>query len=337
MKPYDGDVGVSALRSEAMQNILEVKNLKISFKIEDEIHPCLKDLSLDFKKGEMHAIVGESGCGKSVFATSILKLLPKNAIIGDCTNATVNSTCTSGEILFEGQNLLMLSENEIRKIRGKKIALIPQDPMTSLNPLYTIENQLLEVVDLPREEARKAIIEKLDEVGIVEPEKRLNSYPHELSGGMKQRIIIAMALLVDAEIIVADESTTALDVTIASQILDLLSEIKNRGKSVILITHDLGIVSKYCDEVSVMYLGKIVEQATPQELFKNPKHPYTKALIGALPTHKNKKLQNIKGQPSPITEHIEGCQFHPRCEFVMEKCKTTSPELIGNVACWLYK
>ena len=309
-----------------MPNILEVKNLKISFKIEDEVYPCIKNLSLDFKKGKMHAIVGESGCGKSVFATSILKLLPKNAIVN------------GGEIIFEGQNLLGLNENEIRKIRGKKIALIPQDPMTSLNPLYTIENQLMEVIDLPKEEAQKAILEKLNEVGIVEPEKRLTAYPHELSGGMKQRIIIAMALLVDAEIILADEPTTALDVTIASQILDLLSEIKNRGKSVILITHDLGIVSKYCDEVSVMYLGKIVEHATPRELFKNPKHPYTKALIGALPINKNKKLQNIKGQPSPITESISGCQFHPRCEFVMEKCRVTSPEISPetNVACFLY-
>ena len=310
-----------------MSNILEVKNLKISFKIDDEIHPCLKNLSLDFKKGKMHAIVGESGCGKSVFATSILKLLPNNTVIDD------------GEILFEGQNLLNSDEGEIRKIRGKKIALIPQDPMTSLNPLYTIENQLLEVIDLARDKAREVIIEKLNEVGIVEPEKRLSAYPHELSGGMKQRIIIAMALLVDAEIILADEPTTALDVTIASQILELLSEIKNRGKSVILITHDLGVVSKYCDEVSVMYLGKIVEKASPKELFKNPKHPYTKALIGALPIDKNKKLQNIKGQPSPITETISGCQFHPRCEFVMEKCKISSPELEPktNVACFLYE
>lgn len=325
-----------------MPNILEVKNLKISFKIEDEIYPCIKDLSLDFKKGKMHAIVGESGCGKSVFATSILKLLPKNAIIGDCANAAGSSACKNGEILFEGQNLLDLNENEIRKIRGKKIALIPQDPMTSLNPLYTIENQLLEVIDFPKnkkDEARSAIIDKLNEVGIVEPEKRLGAYPHELSGGMKQRIIIAMALLVDAEIILADEPTTALDVTIAAQILDLLSEIKSRGKSVILITHDLGIVSKYCDEVSVMYLGKIVEQATPQELFKNSKHPYTKALIGALPIDKNKKLQNIKGQPSPITESIPGCQFNPRCEFVMDKCRIVSPELSPstNVACYLYE
>ncbi len=313
-----------------MPNILDIKNLKISFKIEDEIYPCIKNLSLNFKKGNMHAIVGESGCGKSVLATSILKLLPKNAIV------------EGGKIFFEGQNLLNLNENEIRKIRGKKIALIPQDPMTSLNPLYTIENQLLEVLREPSAACtapRKKIIDKLNEVGIIEPEKRLNSYPHELSGGMKQRIIIAMALLVDAEIILADEPTTALDVTIASQILELLSEIKNKGKSVILITHDLGIVSKYCDEVSVMYMGKIVEQSTPKEIFKNPKHPYTKALIGALPIDKNKKLQNIKGQPSPITESISGCQFHPRCEFVMDKCLMISPELsqTTNVACFLYE
>lgn len=314
-----------------MPNILDVKNLNISFVIEDKPYACIKDLSIAFAKGKMHAIVGESGCGKSVFATSILKLLPKNAVM---------SGERPSEILFEGKNLLELDETEIRKIRGKKIALIPQDPMTSLNPLYTLENQLLEVFspDVSKTEARKQIIEKLNEVGFTEPEKRLNAYPHELSGGMKQRAIIAMALLVDAEIIIADEPTTALDVTIAAQILDLLSVIKNRGKSVILITHDLGIVSKYSDEVSVMYLGRIVEHATPQEIFKNPKHPYTKALIGALPTSKNKKLLNIKGAPSPITETISGCQFHPRCDFKMPKCFSENPEFSvqNQVACWLY-
>lgn len=313
-----------------MDNILTVKNLKIAFEIEDKSYFAIKNLSINFKKGKMHAIVGESGCGKSVFATSILKLLPNNAIISD------------GEIIFEGENLLKYSEAQIRKIRGRKIAYIPQDPMTSLNPLYTLENQLLEVISLhkkiPKEQARKIIIDKLTQVGIVEPEKRLGAYPHELSGGMKQRAIIAMALLVDAEIIIADEPTTALDVTIASQILDLLIKIKNSGKSVILITHDLGIVSKYCDEISVMYLGKVVENSIPNEIFKNPKHPYTKALIGALPIDKNKKLVNIKGQPSPITEVIEGCQFHLRCNFVMEKCKTNCPEFSNknNVACFLY-
>jgi peptide/nickel transport system ATP-binding protein len=282
----------------------------------------------------MHAIVGESGCGKSVFATSILKLLPKNAII------------KGGEILFEGQNLLTLNENEIRKIRGKKIAFIPQDPMTSLNPLYTIEDQLLEVIDLPKnekEEAREKILEKLNEVGIVEPEKRLSAYPHELSGGMKQRIIIAMALLVDAEIILADEPTTALDVTIASQILDLLSEIKNRGKSVILITHDLGIVSKYCDEVSVMYLGKIVEQATPQELFKNPKHPYTIGLFNSLPDIKAEvdNLKPIKGLMPDPTDLPKGCPFHPRCDMAKPECSEKTPENIPinanhSVRCLLF-
>lgn len=319
---------------ENEQNILEVKNLDISFKIEDETFECIKDLSINFKKGKMHAIVGESGCGKSVFATSILKLLPRNAVI------------KNGDINFEGKNLLELNEKQIREIRGRKIALIPQDPMTSLNPLYTLENQLLEVVNLyqkiPYQEARKIIIDKLNEVGIIEPEKRLSAYPHELSGGMKQRAIIAMALLVDAELIIADEPTTALDVTIAAQILDLLSEIvkkSGRGKAVILITHDLGIVSKYCDEVSVMYLGRIVEYSTPRMIFKNPKHPYTKALIGALPIDKNKKLINIKGQPSPITERIRGCQFHPRCEYVMEKCKKSCPEFSSatQVACFLYE
>lgn len=313
-----------------MENILTVENLQIAFDIEDKSYFAIKNLSINFKKGKMHAIVGESGCGKSVFATSILKLLPNNA------------TIKGGEIIFEGENLLKYSEAQIRKIRGRKIAYIPQDPMTSLNPLYTLENQLLEVVNLhkkiPKEQARKIIIDKLNEVGIVEPEKRLSAYPHELSGGMKQRAIIAMALLVDVEIIIADEPTTALDVTIASQILDLLIKIKNSGKSVILITHDLGIVSKYCDEISVMYLGKIVENSAPNEIFKNPKHPYTKALIGALPINKNKKLVNIKGQPSPITQAVKGCQFHPRCDFVMEKCKINCPEFSNknNVACFLY-
>jgi len=312
--------------------ILEVKNLVLAFEIDEKNYEAIKDISLNFFPGKIHAIVGESGCGKTMSAMSIIKLLPNNAKI------------LNGEVIFHDDNILEFCEKELRKIRGKKIALIPQDPMTSLNPLYTIENQLLETIlehrDVDKEEAYEIAVKTLKDVEISDPEKRMKAYPHELSGGMKQRVIIAMALATKAEVIIADEPTTALDVTIQAQILKLLKEIRDLGKTVILITHDLGTVSSYADEVSVMYLGKIIEQSPVRELFRNPKHPYTKALINALPSDKSKVLQNIKGQPSPITEQVSGCPFHPRCPYVMEVCKSVMPDLNfvngTKVACWLF-
>lgn len=299
-------------------SLLQIKNLSLGFVIKEKLYKAINDVSFDFKKGKIHAIVGESGCGKSITMMSILKLLPKSARILD------------GRILFEGKNLLELKEDEMQKIRGKKIAFIPQDPMTSLNPLYTIENQLLEIIllhnDISKKEAYELALETVKNTGIIDPEKVMKSYPHELSGGMMQRVIISMALATDAEIIIADEPTTALDVTIQAQILRLLDDIRKRGKTIILITHNLGIVSEYADDVYVMYLGEIVEYSASDKLFKNPKHPYTKALINALPNDKNKKLENIKGQPSPITEVIEGCKFHPRCNYRIENCGKIHPQ-----------
>lgn len=306
-----------------MDNILEIKNLSVGFNIEDNFYYALNDISLSFEKGKMHAIAGESGCGKSVLINTILKLLPKNGIV------------KSGEILFKSKNILNFKDKEIRKIRGDEISLIPQDPFMSLNPLYTIENQLLEVKD-----DLNIIKKALEEVKIKNIDNVLKSYPHELSGGMKQRVIIAMSLISGSELILADEPTTALDVTVSNSILNLLLELKNKGKTIILITHDLSIVSNYCDTTTIMYLGNIVEKANSDILFKNPLHPYTKALLGALPNARGKKLENIKGQISPITQCIEGCKFHPRCNFTMEKCKKQKPNLnkIKNncCACFLY-
>lgn len=309
--------------------ILEIKNYSLGIEIDKKIYPILKNINFSFFKGKIHAIVGESGCGKTMSVMSILKLLPKN------------SKVLGGKIVFEGQNILSYSEKQMRQIRGRKIALIPQDPMTSLNPLYTIENQLLEVImlhnDISKEQALKVAIQTLESVEFKDAEKRIKSYPHELSGGMKQRVIIAMALAAKADILIADEPTTALDVTIQAQILKLLEKIKQQGKTIVLITHDLGVVAQYSDDISIMYLGAIVERAQTRELFKNPHHPYTKALIEALPVKKGKKLKNIKGQPSQITQIIEGCPFNPRCEKADYMCHTKMPELTNisnsNVSC----
>ncbi len=315
-----------------MSTILEIKNLNLSFHVEAGLCPTLYDVSLSLKKGEMHALVGESGCGKSVTAMSIINLLPKNAQI------------TGGEILFDGRNVLELSNKKLRKIRGSEIALIPQDPMTSLDPLYTIGNQLLEVIEkdktLSKKEAKDKAIEVLSLVKIPNPEEKFEAYPHELSGGMKQRVIIAMALASNAKIIIADEPTTALDVTIQAQIMKLLKDIKEKfGTAILLITHDLGLVGEYADEVSVMYSGRIVENAQKDEFFKNMMHPYSKALMAALPANcTEKRLKTIEGQPPSIQDKIEGCRFSPRCKLYDKALCSTVPVLTdrGNahfVAC----
>ena len=301
-------------------NVLEIKNLNLGFQTEAGFKPVLYDVSLSLKKGKTHALVGESGCGKTITAMSILNLLPKTAIT------------TSGEIIFHDQDLLKLKKRNLEDIRGSKIALIPQDPMTSLNPLYTIGNQLLEVIEkhqgLKGKDAMQKAIEALDMVQIPSAKDRLQSYPHEFSGGMKQRAIIAMALACNAEIIIADEPTTALDVTIQAQIMNLLNNIKEQmGTSILLITHDLALVGDNADEVSVMYSGRVVENAPVTEFFMNTNHPYSKALLKSLPTHKGEKLAMIKGQPPSIHQTILGCKFHPRCEFAMPTCSKDVPEL----------
>ncbi len=328
-------------------NILEVKNLNLGFETEAGFKQALYDLSFSLKKGGMHAIVGESGCGKTITAMSILRLLPKTARItsgeisfseGEKETEKAKDRSGRGKCIFARQheckiNLLKLSNKDLEQIRGSKIALIPQDPMTSLNPLYTIGNQLLEVIKkhqgLKGKEAVQKAVEALELVQIPSPEERLKSYPHEFSGGMKQRAIIAMALACNAEIIIADEPTTALDVTIQAQIMNILDKIKREtGASILLITHDLALVKDCADEISVMYAGRIVETAPTEDFFKDPNHPYSKALLSSIPSDKGEKLAIIKGQPPSIQQEISGCKFHPRCRFSMEICSKEVPLLI---------
>ena len=319
-------------------SLLNIKNYSMSFRIESGIFKAINNISLKIENKQMVALVGESGCGKSMTAMSILRLLPKNAII------------TSGEIFFRNQDLLTIKEKEIRNIRGRNIALIPQDPMTSLNPLYTIGNQLLEVIlkdnSLSKQDAIKKAIEVLDIVRIPNPKEKLTMYPHEFSGGMKQRAIIAMALATNAELIIADEPTTALDVTIQAQIMNILNDIKeNLGTSILLISHDLNLVGQYSDEINVMYSGQIVEKAPSKIFFEKQLHPYSTALLNSLPANNtdSQKLYTIDGQPPNIQEKIEGCRFNPRCAKRMNGiCTIKAPslkEIEPNhfVECFLYE
>jgi len=292
-----------------MDNILEIKNLDLFFRSDDKEYQALYDVNLSFERGKLHSIVGESGCGKTMTMMSVLRLLPKTAFI------------KSGEIFFNGENLLEYKESQMRDIRGNKIALIPQDPMTSLNPLYTVGNQLIEAIKAHRKvsdhQALRKAREIMDLVKISDADNKLKMYPHEFSGGMKQRIIIGMALACNAELIIADEPTTALDVTIQKQIMDLISEIQTEAKTtIILISHDLALVSNYADTVTVMYSGRIVEHADSKEFFQNMRHPYSIALLDSLPGENTKtRLQTIQGAPPNIQEIITGCKFHPRCKF----------------------
>lgn len=300
--------------------ILDVQNLNLSFSFENGLRQALFDVSFSLEKGKMHALVGESGCGKTISAMSILRLLPKTAQI------------TSGKIIYNKENLIDLPLKNVQKIRGAKIALIPQDPMTSLNPLFTVGDQLLEVIQIHQglkgKDAYKKAVEALDAVQIPCAEERMKSYPHEFSGGMKQRAIIAMALTCNAEILIADEPTTALDVTIQAQIMNLLNEIKTqKNTSILLITHDLALVGENADYVSVMYAGRIVETAPATEFFKNPKHPYSIALLNSLPSNRNVKLETIQGQPPSIQQDISGCRFHPRCTKCIDICTNEIPQL----------
>ena len=304
-----------------MEEILSVKNLSMGFNTEKGFRPALFDVSFSIKKGQMHALVGESGCGKSMSAMSILNLLPKTALV------------KNGDVIFKGKSLFSLTQTEMQEIRGSKIALIPQDPMTSLNPLFTIGNQLVEVIELHQNlsgiYAKEKAIEALKKVQIPSAEERFYQYPHEFSGGMKQRAIIAMALACNAELIIADEPTTALDVTTQAQIMNLLSDIKNKfGTSILLITHDLALVSQYADEVSVMYAGRIVENAPTEEFFAKTNHPYSIGLLKSLPKNREQKLSVIKGQPPSIMDDISGCRFHNRCKFnIPNLCNRKVPEL----------
>ncbi len=313
--------------------ILEVKNLNLGFQCEDIFRQALYDVSFELHKGKMLSLVGESGCGKTMSAMSILGLIPKTARI------------TSGEILYNNENLLLKNNSQMQKIRGGKIALIPQDPMTSLNPLYTVGDQLLEIIKIHQNlhgaQAEEKAIEAFEAVQIPDAKSRLKNYPHEFSGGMKQRAIIAMALACKAEILIADEPTTALDVTIQAQIMKLLNDIKlNNGTSILLITHDLALVSENADEIAVMYSGRIVENAPNAEFFNNPQHPYSKALLKSLPSNRGNKLETIQGQPPSLSQKIDGCKFHPRCNYCMDICTKEIPVLqhitpVHKSACFL--
>lgn len=314
---------------------LEIKNLRISFRRGSSLFEAVHGVSFSLGDGRALGIVGESGCGKTLSAMSVMRLLPSTAVI------------TEGEIVYNGLDILSLSEKEMRMIRGNKIALIPQDPLTSLNPLYTIGDQLMEVIllhqEVTKKEAKEIALESLNMVKIPDASKRFDDYPYQFSGGMCQRVIIAMALASEPDLIIADEPTTALDVTVQAQIMELFSEIRQKRKtSLILITHDLGLISENVDDVAVMYAGAVVEYASVKELFLNPSHPYTKGLLGSLPRGSKERLKIIEGQPPQVGQIISGCRFHPRCEFVMDRCNKKYPEryfLSDNhsVNCFLYE
>lgn len=301
--------------------LLSVRNLKTYFYSEGAVVKAVDDVSFDLKRGETLGIVGESGSGKSVTNLSILRLIPypPGKIVG-------------GEVNFNGQDLMKLSENEIRKIRGKRIAMIFQDPMTSLNPFMKVGAQLTEITELheglSKAAARKKAIEMLELVGISDAARRIDDYPHQFSGGMRQRVMIAMALSCKPELLIADEPTTALDVTIQAQILELIKDLKEKtGTSIILITHDLGLVAGMTDHIAVMYAGKIIEYAPTTELFSSPHHPYTQGLLKSVPDPLNQqeKLFQIPGLPPDLTNLPVGCPFSPRCAYVTDKCKEFPP------------
>lgn len=318
------------------KSILEVKDLRTYFYTRDGIVRSVDGVSFSISEGETLAIVGESGCGKSVTSLSLLRLIPSPP-----------GKIVSGSILFHGKDLLKLSDEEMRDIRGDKISMIFQEPMTSLNPVLTIGRQISEVLELHRhctkEEARTRILELLKLVNISEPERRIDEYPHQLSGGMRQRIMIAMALACDPEILIADEPTTALDVTIQAQILNLMRELRDRTRAaIILITHDLGVVAEMAQRVVVMYAGRKVEEASVFDLFAKPMHPYTLGLLNSMPRlddASTKRLVEIPGMVPSMKSEIIGCAFAPRCSVASERCTQESPVLKdhGNghwVSCW---
>lgn len=309
--------------------ILEVKELQTSFFTDQGEVKAVDHVSFDLYRGKTVGIVGESGCGKSVTSLSIMRLIPSppGKIVG-------------GQILYKGKELRNLSMEQMRKIRGNEISMIFQEPMTSLNPVFTVGNQLIEAIllhqDLSKSAAKEKAIEMLRLVGIPAPEKRIDDYPHQLSGGMRQRVMIAMALSCNPEILIADEPTTALDVTIQAQILDLLRDLQERvGMAIMLITHDLGVVAEVADEVVVMYAGKVAERASVKELFANPQHPYTQGLLNSIPTLskdptgkvKKARLEPIPGIVPSLLELPQGCRFQERCKYVTDECKKAEPEL----------
>ena len=302
-----------------MPNLLEIENLQTHFATRAGVVKAVNDVSFSVKEGELLGVVGESGCGKSITALSIMRLIaPPGKIVG-------------GSIRFKGEEITTAGDQRMRELRGNDIAMIFQDPMTSLNPVYTVGEQIAEALRLHRKlnkkQARAAAIEALREVSMPAPERRADDYPHQLSGGMRQRVMIAMALACDPELLIADEPTTALDVTIQAQILELLDDLrKTRKLAVLLITHDLGVVAETADRVCVMYTGKIVEEASVGEIFSEPRHPYTRGLLKSVPKlsggdiARQTRLSTIEGVVPPPTDLPPGCHFAPRCEYRMEIC-----------------
>lgn len=319
------------------ETLLEVKNLKTKFQTDDGVMYAVDDVSFAVKKGQTLGIVGESGCGKSQTALSIMRLIQKPGMI------------ESGEVFFKGQNLLKMSEAQMRNVRGKDISMIFQEPMTSLNPVFTCGEQIEEAVrlhlpQLNKIQAKERAIEMLRIVGIPAPDKRYHEYPHQLSGGMRQRVMIAIALSCDPQILIADEPTTALDVTIQAQILDLMRKLQREfNAGMVLITHDLGVVAEMCQEVLVMYAGKVVEYGTVEDIFYRPKHPYTKGLLESIPHFETgQRLQSLKTIPGlvPNLYHLpKGCRFKDRCRYAQEDCGYAMPRLENlrgshRVACY---
>ena len=293
---------------------LEVRNLSVIFGQKTAVD----DVSFELQSGEIVGLVGESGCGKSLTAYSILGITPPGAEL-------------TGEVIYDGVDLLKIDHESRRNIRGNKISLIPQDPLSALNPVFSIGDQISEVVEVHRKVPHSKGIEMarsaLESINIADAGSRLNDYPHQFSGGMKQRALIAMAMVAEPDILIADEPTTALDVTIQLQILQIMKDLKNKGNAILLITHDLAQVAEICDRVFVMYLGRIVEAALTKEIFTNPKHPYTIGLLNSLPDEKKHTLHPIPGQPPTIDLIPSGCSFHPRCPHVFDKCKSLIPDL----------
>jgi peptide/nickel transport system ATP-binding protein len=317
---------------------IDVKNLKTYFSVNAHLTKAVDGVSISIPEGKTLSLVGESGCGKSVTALSIMRLLPSNGIIVD------------GEILFDGLDLANISKREMTNIRGNKISMIFQNPMLSLNPVFTAGNQIMEAIllhrDVSKREAKEIALDMLAKVSIPEPKQRFNEYPHQMSGGMQQRIMIVMALVCHPKLLIADEPTTALDVTTQAQILDLMVDLQNEmGTSILFISHDLGVVAEISDHVAVMYSSRIVEYAEVKELYSNPKHPYTVALFDCRPrlgVGREEKLRAIPGSVPESPDSIKGCKFNPRCQYAMEKCRTIDPLLIETtkghqVACLKYE
>lgn len=320
------------------ENIIEVKHLQTQFTRDNQKTVVLDHVSFHIKKGEVLGLVGESGCGKSVTSLSIMRLFKDTT--GEITN---------GEIVYNGTNLLSISESDMRRIRGKEISMIFQEPMTSLNPVMKIGEQLMEAIRLhlgySDQKAREQAVSMLTKVGIPRPSEIMGEYPHQLSGGMRQRIMIAMAMSCNPNLLIADEPTTALDVTIQAQILDVMKQLQaEEHMSMLLITHDLGVVAEMCNRVVVMYAGRVVEEASVYDLFDEPKHPYTKGLIGSVPKigQKRARLDSVPGNVPTPNNMPKGCKFAPRCKDVMPVCWEKEPAItpVGeerSCRCWLYQ